>query len=128
MAPVLPPQAGDYMANPGKFFSVKLMNNSDEQQLLHVGMHVDMLFPDQEVVMATPANGHIPREPIVLAPRQAKILNPVEMRNLFRHFTIDEIGLRQDIFQEMQGGVVGLLPVLHLLPCTGTTIPYPCSG
>ena len=110
MAPVLPPQAGEYMANPGKFFSVKLMNNSDEQQLLHVGMHVDMLFPDQEVVMATPANGHIPREPIVLAPRQAKILNPVEMRNLFRHFTIDEIGLRTDIFQEMQGGVVGLLP------------------
>ena len=109
-APVLPPQAGEYMANPGKFFSVKLMNNSDEQQLVHIGMHVDMLSPDREVVMATPANGHIPREPIVLAPRQAKILNPVEMRNLFRHFTLDEIGLRPDIYQSDANGVVGLLP------------------
>ena len=109
-SPVLPPQAGEYFANPGKFFTVKLTNNSDEQQLLHIGMHVDMLYPSQEVVMATPANGHIPREPIVLAPRQTKILNPVEMRNLFRHFTIDEIGLRDDIYDSDANGVVGLLP------------------
>ena len=110
MSPVLPPQAGEYMSNPGKFFSVKLMNNTDAQKLLHIGMHIDMLFPDQEVVMATPTNGNIPREPIVLAPHQAKVLNPVEMRNLFRHFTLSDIGLREDLLQKLQDEPVGLLP------------------
>ena len=110
MSPVLPPQAGEYMSNPGKFFSVKLMNNTDAQKLLHIGMHIDMLFPDQEVMMATPTNGNIPREPIVLAPHQAKVLNPVEMRNLFRHFTLSDIGLREDLLQKLQDEPVGLLP------------------
>ena len=107
---VLPPQAGEYFDNPGKFFTVKLVNTTDEPQFVHMGMHVDMLYPDQEVMMATPSNGHIPREPIMLAPQQSKLLNPIEMKNLFRHFSIDELGIRADLFNEGQEGVYGLLP------------------
>ena len=110
VSPVLPPQAGQYFSNPGQFFNIKLMNNSDDIQLIHMGMHVNMLFPEQEMVLATPANGHIPREPIIIGPHQAKILNPIEMKNLFRHLTFDEIGMREDIFMSDANGVVGLLP------------------
>ena len=110
VSPVLPPLAGDYLDNPGKFFTVKLVNNSDEQQLVHMGMHIDMLFPDQDVLMATPANDHIPRQPIVLSPQQSKILNPIEMKNLFSHFTLDEIGLREDVYEKSKNDIVGLLP------------------
>ena len=107
---VLPPQAGSYLADPGKYFSVKLLNETDEQQLVHIGMHVEMVYPDQEVMVGTPANGHIPRQPIVLAPRQAKTLNPVEMRNLFRHFSIDEIGISERLYKSQNEEVTGLLP------------------
>ena len=34
---VLPPQAGRYISDPGKFFKVWLVNNTDEQQLVHLG-------------------------------------------------------------------------------------------
>lgn len=107
---VLPPQAGEYLANPGKFFTVKLFNNSDERQLVHMGMHVDMLFPDQQVMVATSANGHIPRQPIVLPPHQVKTLNPVEMKNLFNHLSINDIAISERLYQSNNNEVTGLLP------------------
>ena len=107
---VLPPQAGQYFNDPGQFFGVKIMNNTDEIQYVYMGMHVNMLTPEPEMIMATPGNGHIPREPLVVPPRQTKILNPIEMKNLFRHLTLDEIGMREDIYQADANGVVGLLP------------------
>ena len=110
VSPVLPPQAGQYFNDPGQFFTIKLMNNSDEFQFVYMGMHVNMLTPEPEMVMATPGNGHIPREPLVVGPRQTKILNPIEMKNLFRYLTLDEIGMREDIYKADANGVVGLLP------------------
>ena len=107
---VLPPQAGEYLANPGKFFTVRLFNSSDEQQLVHMGMHVDMLFPDQQTMVATSSDGHIPRQPIVVPPHQVKTLNPVEMTNLFRHLTIDEIAVSERLYQSNNNEVMGLLP------------------
>jgi len=108
--PVLPPQAGEYLNDPGKYFTVKLLNETDEQQLVHIGMHVDMIFPDPEVMVSTRADGHIPRQPIVLAPRQAKTLNPVEMKNLFRHLSFNDIAVSERLSMRENEEVTGLLP------------------
>ena len=106
---VLPPQAGLYLDNPGKFFTIRITNNTDEQQLLHLGMHLDMRFPDEQVMLITPTTT-IPRQPIVLAPRQSKMLNPVEMKQLFVHFRFNEIYIRDGLFMDAERGIFGLLP------------------
>ena len=106
---VLPPQAGQYLDNPGKFFTIRLTNNTDEEQLLHLGMHLDMLYPDEQVMLITPTTT-IPRQPIVLSPRQSKLLNPVEMKQLFVHFRFNEVYIRPGLFMDAEKGIFGLLP------------------
>ena len=106
---VLPPQAGQYIDNPGKFFSVRLTNLTDEQQLLHIGMHIDQTFPEEQVMVVTPY-GHIPRQPIVVPPRQTKTLNPIEMKQLFTHFELNEIYIRDGLYNDYSRGIFGLLP------------------
>ena len=106
---VLPPQAGQYIDNPGKFFTVRLTNNTDEEQPVHIGMHIDQTFPDEQVMVVTPY-GHIPRQPIIVAPRQTKTLNPIEMKTLFTHFELDEIYIRDGLYNDYRRGIFGLLP------------------
>ena len=109
--PVLPPQAGQYVDNPGKFFTVRLVNNTDEQQRLYMGMHIDMLYPDDQRMVATPTdNRHIPRQPIILEPRAAKVLNPVEMKILFTHYELTEIYIRGGLYNDYKRGIFGLMP------------------
>ncbi len=106
---VLPPQAGQYIDNPGKFFTVRLTNNSDVEQMVHIGMHIDQTFPEEQVMVVTPY-GHIPRQPITVAPRQTKTLNPIEMKQLFTHFQLDEIFIRDGLYNDYRRGIFGLLP------------------
>ena len=106
---VLPPQAGLYVDNPGKFFTVRLINNTDQQQLVHLGMHIDQLFPEEQVMVVTPQN-QLPRQPIALSPRQSKVLNPVEMKQLFTHFNLRDIYIRDGLYNDYERGIFGLLP------------------
>ena len=108
---VLPPQAGQYVDNPVKFFSIRLVNNTDERQQLYMGMHIDMLYPEDQRMVITPNdNKHIPRQPIVLEPRAAKVLNPVEMKLLFTHYELTEIYIRDGLYNDYKRGIFGLLP------------------
>ena len=106
---VLPPRAGQYIDDPGKFFTVQLTNNTDEAQYVHMGMHIDMTFPEEQVMVVTPY-GHLPRQPLVVPPRQTKTLNPIEMRQLFTHFELDEIFIRDGLYNDYRQGIFGLLP------------------
>lgn len=108
---VLPPQAGQYVDNPGKFFGVRLVNNTDQRQLLYFGMHIDMLHPEDQRMVATPTdNRHIPHQPIVLEPRASKVLNPVEMKQLFMHYELTEIYIKDGMYNDYKRGIFGLLP------------------
>ena len=107
--PVLPPQAGQYVDNPGKFFVVRLTNNTDEQQQLHIGLQIEQRFPDN-VLMVQSRYGHIPRVPITLAPNQVKTLNPVEMKALFSHYALEDIYIKDGTYQDYKNGIFGLLP------------------
>lgn len=113
---VLPPQAGQYIDNPGKFFNIHITNNTDDQQLLHLGMHIDMTYPEPQAMVVTPSpfdgtsQPRLPRTPIVVPPRQTKILNPVEMKQLFNHFVLEEIYIRDGLYSDYRRGIYGLLP------------------
>ena len=106
---VLPPQVGQYVDNPGKFFIVRLTNNTDEQQMLHIGLQMEKRFPE-DVLMVQTRYGHIPRVPITLAPNQVKTLNPVEMKQLFTHYTLEDVYVKDGTYQDYKNGIFGLLP------------------
>jgi hypothetical protein len=95
--------------NPGKFFVVRLTNNTDEQQQLHIGLQIEQRFPDN-VLMVQSRYGHIPRVPITLAPNQVKTLNPVEMKALFSHYALEDIYIKDGTYQDYKNGIFGLLP------------------
>ncbi|GEM_PF-1451384 len=108
---VLPPQAGRYISDPGKFFKVWLVNNTDEQQLVHLGLQIEQRFPNQELWVSTHMeSGHIPQRPIVLAPNQQKLLNAIEMRHLFDHFTKSDVFIKDGRHLNVTNGDYGLLP------------------
>lgn len=107
--PILPPQAGQYVDNPGKFFIVRLTNNTDELQQLHIGLQIEQRFPDN-VLMVQSRYGHIPRVPITLAPNQVKTLNPVEMKTLFTHYALEDIYIKDGTYKDYKNGIYGLLP------------------
>ena len=109
---VLPPQAGLYLTNPGRFFTIQLYNNTDKQQLVHLGLQILQLFPNPEELWVSTdmESGHIPRQPITLAPNQHKTLNAVEMSHLFDHFTSEDIYLKDDRYLRVTDGNFGLLP------------------
>ena len=105
--PILPPKAGDYIDDPGNFFTLRVTNNTDEQQRLFFGCHINMEFPDQESYVVT-NYGHIPRQPIVLEPRQSKLLNRVEMKQLFTYLDQNDVYMRDGLWDQFNGA--GLLP------------------
>lgn len=107
--PVLPPQVGMYVDNPGKYFTVRLTNNTDEQQSLHLGLQMEKRFPEDELMVQT-RYGHIPRVPITLTPHQVKTLNPVEMKQLFTHYTLEDVYVKDGTYNDYKNGIFGLLP------------------
>lgn len=108
---VLPPQAGQYVDNPGRFFTIQLFNNTDEQQLVHLGLQIEQRFPDKVLWVSTNVeNLHIPRQPIVLQPNQHKALNSIEMRHLFDHFDLNDIYIRDGRHLTITDNDFGLMP------------------
>ncbi len=109
---VLPPQAGRYISDPGRYFNVWLVNNTDEVLQVHLGLQILQRFPnaDELWVSTNMENGHIPQRPITLAPNQQKQLNPIEMRHLFDHFTKDDVFIREGRYFSVTDGDYGLLP------------------
>jgi hypothetical protein len=108
---VLPPQSGRYLTDPGRYFTIQLFNQTDEPQLVHLGLQIQQRFPNDELWVSTNMEtGHIPRQPIIIEPNQHKTLNPVEMKHLFDHFTSSDIFIRDGRHLKVTNGDYGLLP------------------
>ncbi len=108
---VLPPQAGMYVENPGRFFTIRLINNTDQTQLIHMGVQLEQHFPEQALwVSSNQASNHIPRQPITLQPNQHKTLNSVEARHLFDHFDANDFYIREGDNFNLSSGDYGLMP------------------
>ena len=107
---VLPPQAGRYIDNLGRYFSVTVINNTDVQQNLYFGVQIKQLFPDDVLWMSTDVETmHIPQRPIVLAPNQHKTLNTIELKHLFDHFDSKDIYVLDGRYRNILDSEFGLL-------------------
>ena len=107
---ILPPQVMLYLSNTGQYFSVTLMNNSGEDQLVYFGLSLRQIMPSSDLEIVVPGGPHIPKQPIVIPAGQTKILDAVEMRTLFNHVSSDNIQMPANLFDDVLSGSFGNLP------------------
>ena len=107
---VLPPQAGQYIDNLGRYFNVTVINNTDVQQNLYFGVQIQQKFPNDVLWMSTDVETmHMPKAPIVLSPNQHKRLNSIELKHLFDHFDSHDIFVREGRYKNILDSEFGLL-------------------
>ena len=114
---VLPPQAGKYIDNLGRYFRVTVINNTSVSQSLYFGVQIQQKFPSDVLWMSTNVETmHIPQQPIVLAPNQHKTLNSIELKHLFDHFGSHDIFIREgrykNILRSMSGSSALILSTM----------------
>ena len=107
---VLPPQAGKYVDNLGRYFNVTVINNTDVQQNLYFGVQIQQKFPNDVLWMSTDVETmHMPHNPIVLSPNQHKTLNSIELKHLFDHYDSHDIFIREGRYKNILDSEFGLL-------------------
>ena len=107
--PTLPPQAMLYVANPGNYFNVSLINSSGETQNVYLVMDLEQINPNSGLYVKIPAQ-YQPDKPITVPAGGTHILSMVEMKNLFNHVPNDRIATTPGLFSDYEGGAFGLLP------------------
>lgn len=107
--PTLPPQAMLYVANPGNYFNVSLINSSGETQNVYLAMDLEQINPNSGLYVKIPAQ-YQPDKPITVPSGGTHILSMVEMKNLFNHVPNDRIATTPGLFSDYEGGAFGLLP------------------
>ena len=107
--PTLPPQAMLYVANPGNYFNVSLINSSGEAQNIYLVMDLEQINPNSGLYVKIPAQ-YQPDKPITVPSGGTHILSMVEMKNLFNHVPNDRIATTPGLFSDYEGGAFGLLP------------------
>lgn len=107
--PTLPPQAMLYVANPGNYFNVSLINSSGETQNVYLVMDLEQINPNSGLYVKIPAQ-YQPDKPITVPSGGTHILSMVEMKNLFNHVLNDRIATTPGLFSDYEGGAFGLLP------------------
>lgn len=107
--PTLPPQAMLYVANPGNYFNVSLINSSGETQNVYLVMDLEQINPNSGLYVKIPAQ-YQPDKPITVPSGGTHILSMVEMKNLFNHVPNDRIATTPGLFSDYEGGAFGLLP------------------
>lgn len=107
--PTLPPQTMLYVANPGNYFNVSLINSSGETQNVYLVMDLEQINPNSGLYVKIPAQ-YQPDKPITVPSGGTHILSMVEMKNLFNHVPNDRIATTPGLFSDYEGGAFGLLP------------------
>ena len=107
--PTLPPQAMLYVNNPGNYFNVSLINSSGETQNVYLVMNLEQVNPNSGLYVKIPPL-YQPEHPITVAAGNTRILNMVEMKNLFNHVPGEKIATTPGLFSDYQNGAFGLLP------------------
>lgn len=106
---ILPPQALLYVANPGNYFNITLINSSAETKNVYLGMSVEQTSPSNSLSVSIPANRQ-PQQPIAVGPGQSRQLSLVEMKTLFNHVPMNEVKATPGLFDSYNNGSFGLLP------------------
>jgi hypothetical protein len=106
---VLPPQAMLYMNDPGKYFTITLINNTSMQQQVYLGIDIEQVMPASGLNLSTPPRRQ-PQTPITLSAGQVRQLTMVEMKNMFNHVPKNEVRATPGLINDYENGAFGLLP------------------
>lgn len=107
--PVLPPQIGQYISNPGAYFNVTVTNTTPKQVFLYFGMTLSKLPNTTDPMVYVPGN-RMPKTPTVaLAANETRLLNLTEMRQMFNHLAASDIITQYDYSSGFASGQFGLL-------------------
>ena len=106
---VLPPQVLLYLSDPGKFFTISLINSSSETKYVHLGLQLEQTTPSSGLAISTPANRQ-PQVPFTIPANSVYNLTTVDMKKLFDHIPASEISCPEDLFTNYENGSFGLLP------------------
>lgn len=107
--PILPPQVLLYVADPGKYFTLQLSNNSGIEEQVYLQLEVEHTSPSDGLRIATPPNIQPPK-PITIPANGVRQLTSVEMNALFDHIPPQYISCPEGLFEDYQSGAFGLLP------------------
>ncbi|MBQ9357777.1 MAG: hypothetical protein IJT98_10890 [Prevotella sp.] len=111
-SPILPPQVGDYMQNPGKYFNITVTNKTDESQLFYLCLQMEQTQDGQglpaSLSVATPPE--YPGTPFQVGPRGTLPLTQEDMRRLFNHIPLSAMRFSGDMFNSLGQNDYGLLP------------------
>ena len=107
--PVLPPQIGIYISNPGAYFNVTVTNTTPKQAFIYFGMTLAKMPNVTEPMVYVPGN-RMPKTPTVaLAANETRHLNLTEMRQMFNHLAASDIITQYDYSSGFASGQFGLL-------------------
>ena len=106
---VLPPQVLLFVADPGKYFTIQLMNTSAEAQQVHLGLQIEQVMPQGDLSITTPPRRQ-PLQPFTVPANGQITLTPTEMKHLFDHIPASEISAPANLFNSYSNGSFGLLP------------------
>lgn len=106
---VLPPQVMYYLSNPGQYFNITIQNTTAETQLLYFGLELRQITPSPDIEILVPGKT-MPKQAIEVPANQSKVLNAVEMRNMFNHVRYEDVTMPSELFDNAFNGKFGNLP------------------
>ena len=106
---ILPPQVMLYINNPGNFFNVQLVNNSQVTQNVYMAMTIEQIHPYSGMHVIVPAKRQ-PQTPLTIAPGQVRQLTMVELKNMFNHVVKSEVQTTPGLFDSFFDGKFGNFP------------------
>ncbi len=124
---VLPPHLGNYLEEPGDYFTLVLRNNTEQPQYVYMGMQIDQIMPAGDLHVITPP-ARMPQMPIAIGAGETKALSKIEMKTMFNHLAMSDISVTGEVKN-------GLLPEGTYEACLTAykydptlTSPYPLSN
>ena len=110
--PILPPQVGDYINNPGNFFTLSVSNKTDQQQVFYLCLQLEQktTLDGQPASLSVSAPPEYPGTPFVVAPKGMVALSQDDMRRLFNHIPLSAMTFSGDLLSAVGSSDYGLLP------------------
>ena len=105
---VLPPQVMLYIADPGQYFNISVQNPENEAQAIFFGAEIHQLMPTNGIDIVIPART-MPKQGIVVAAGQSRVLDAVQLRTLFNHVRQQDVEMPQGLFDNVMSGSFGML-------------------
>ena len=109
---VLPPQVGDYLQNPGRYFNISVTNKTDQNQVFYLCIQLEQVtdvagMPASLSVSSPP---EYPGTPFVVGGKQTLALTSEDMKRFFNHVPLSAMRFSADLFSTVGTSDYGLLP------------------